>query len=135
MAEWTNDEKLELLLRMPWTIAPEEGDEPGDLVLTCAEIPSAIGTGRSEKAVIEDFYDSLRLSLRVALEHGDALPRPHGSQAPFPWETDAPERMAARFRAVMTPSGGMQAIPEPPAATAGVSDSGSQTIEPDLVAA
>jgi len=43
--EWTDDEKLDYLVRLPWKILPEEGDEPGDMVLTCAELVAA-GGGR-----------------------------------------------------------------------------------------
>ncbi len=116
---WSDSEKLDHLMRLPWTVVPQEGDEPGDLVLTCAELPSVIGTGTSEWDVTESFWSSLRLTLRAFVNDGECPPLPKHSIRGVPWESDSSEGTAARIRAVMTAPGETQAAPEAPRLTTG----------------
>ena len=75
--EWTSEEKLEQLLRLPWTIGAETTEE-GDQLLRVLEIPSAVGTGSTPGELESDLWDSLRESLRAYLHFGDTIPLPVG---------------------------------------------------------
>ena len=92
---------MQFLLKLPWTIVAEEGDEPGDLVLSIAEVPAAIGVGRSAADVEADLYAALDAVIRVYLEAGERPLRPTRMQAPLPWESHSSSPLAVRFRAVM----------------------------------
>lgn len=86
---WTNEDKLAALLRLPWTIGVQR-DPDGTLVARVAEIPDAIATGENEHELQKDLWDTLAESLRVRLEYGDDVPLPGGQRAP--WELGAPKR-------------------------------------------
>ncbi len=133
--QWTEDEKLDYLVRLPWKILPEEGDEPGDMVLTCAELPSAIGTGGSEREVVADFWASLRLTLRSYVRDGDIIPLPKGAAGTLPWETQVVEQWASRIRAVLTPKGETHADPEVPRLTAGDENAKFEALDREFVTA
>lgn len=83
MRHWTNQRKLELLLRLPWTVVPEKDED--DLILRVEELPSVIATGRTEQQVEADFWESLRATLETYLQFDDPVPKPRSISA-FPWE-------------------------------------------------
>ena len=49
---WDEQRKLDFLLRLPWTIYSEHTPE-GDVLLRVRELPSVMGTGDTEDAIIE----------------------------------------------------------------------------------
>lgn len=96
---WTDEHKINYMLRLPWTITPAHED--GETVLRVREIPSVIATGTSEEELDRELFEALRASLQAYLHFGDPLPRPPGVKS-FPWEdpqaTSAPTRLVFRGR-------------------------------------
>jgi predicted RNase H-like HicB family nuclease len=80
---WTNDQKVSALLRLPWTINVLRSD--GYFVSHVLEIPSALATADSADDLEDETWASLRASLEVYVENGDAVPLPSGVAA-LPWE-------------------------------------------------
>lgn len=92
---WTTDQKLESLIRLPWTISSEISPE-GDRLLRVAEIPSAVGSGADDLEAESDLWESLRASLAAYLHFDDPIPLPDGCV--LPWSFDhrrSEERMVA----------------------------------------
>ncbi len=85
---WTTDQKLDSLLRLPWTIRSEISPE-GDRLLRVAEIASAVGSGSSDSEAVSDLWESIRASLAAYLHFEDSIPLPEGST--LPWSV-APHR-------------------------------------------
>jgi len=83
---WTIEQKLESLLRLPWTIVSEVSPE-GDRLLRVGEIPSAVGTGVEDLEMESDLWESLRASLASYLHFDDPIPLPEGEV--LPWSTDS----------------------------------------------
>lgn len=79
---WTTDQKLESLLRLPWTISSETTPE-GDRLLRVAEIPSAVGSGTDDLEVESDLWESLRAFLAAYLHFDDEIPLPEGCDLPW----------------------------------------------------
>ena len=80
---WTAQEKLAALMRLPWTLRITE-EPDGSRVARVEEIPDAIATGRTSKELAVDLWESLAGSLEIRLEHDDPIPLPKGST--LPWE-------------------------------------------------
>jgi hypothetical protein len=135
MQQWDETDKLDYLMRLPWTILPQEGDEADEIVLTCAELPSVIGAGATQREVTEEFWTSLRMTLRSFITEGDPTPLPRRFAGRLPWESDEAERLAARIRAVMTTSGETLATSEAPRLTSGIEGTQSESLDGDLAAA
>ncbi|NUO64315.1 MAG: hypothetical protein HOQ11_06810 [Gemmatimonadaceae bacterium] len=139
MIAWNEKEQLDYLQRLPWTIVPQQGDEPGDLVLTCPEIPAAIGTGRDEDEVANNFWQSLRLVLRSCLREKDPIPLPARAPRTLPWAAEAPAALAFKFQAVMTSGGATQTKAKGPEMTAGIDnardEAGTERVERELTVA
>lgn len=81
--EWTVPDMLGALMRLPWTLHVEKDDEGDLLAASVREVPDAIATGRTDKALAIDLWESLRASLLVRLEHGDPIPLPEGCTLPW----------------------------------------------------
>jgi hypothetical protein len=81
---WSKEQKLKHLLRLPWTLLVEVGDEPDEVLIRVAEIPSAVGSGVGDAAV-EDFWASLSAALSARLDFGDRIPLPPDVNR-LPWE-------------------------------------------------
>lgn len=79
---WTIDQKIESLLRLPWTISSETSPE-GDRLLRVTEIPSAVGSGTDDLEVEADLWESLRASLVAYLHFDDPIPLPDGCVLPW----------------------------------------------------
>jgi hypothetical protein len=103
---WTIEQKLQALMRLPWSICVERDSVDGLLVAQVEEVPDAIATGATDAELARDLWHSLYDSLSVRLEHNDPLELPAGET--LPWSAarapGAP-RLAIRF------------IGSPPAAT------------------
>jgi predicted RNase H-like HicB family nuclease len=84
-AMWTNERKLEALLRLPWTLRMTHNTEDGTWVLRVAELPAALATGATPEALEPAFWESLRETLAVFLEHGDTIPLPP-LVSRYPWQ-------------------------------------------------
>lgn len=83
--EWTREQKLAALLLLPWTIRVERDPDEGYMVARVPEVPSAIATANDEAGLERELWESLQLSLEVALDHGDPISLP--AQVPvLPWE-------------------------------------------------
>jgi predicted RNase H-like HicB family nuclease len=82
---WTNERKLEALLRLPWSLTMSRNEEGGYWVMQVKELPAAIATGRTPEELEPAFWESLRETLAVFLEHGDAIPLP-ALVARYPWQ-------------------------------------------------
>ena len=81
----TVDQKLDLLLTLPWHQVSEVTPE-GDRLLRVREVPSATGSGDTAEQLEADLRESLRESLRAYLHFGDPLPLPAGCA--LPWAED-----------------------------------------------
>ena len=128
---WSETDKLTYLLRLPWTIVPQEGDEPGDLAVACAELPEAIGVGVTEAQVTASFWASMRLALRSYLRDGDPIRLPTHAPRMLPWEADQAAAAPAAYRVVMTAAGA--AKPQPAGDETGAIDDGvSERVLRDL---
>lgn len=74
---WSQEQQIEHLLRLPWTIVVATTPE-GDPLLRIAEIPSAVGTGSTAEEMEADLWDALREALSAYLHFGDPIPSPAG---------------------------------------------------------
>lgn len=79
---WTEEQKVEALLRLPWTVSVEKSPE-GDLVAYVREIPGVIATGRTMKALGIDLWASLKATLQCFVEFNDEIPLPPSSGLPW----------------------------------------------------
>lgn len=86
--EWTTEDRLDYLLRLPWTIVREVATD-GELLLRVAEIPSAVGNGDSLAELEGDMWESLRASLEAYVQFDDAIPLPPGISG-LPWQQERP---------------------------------------------
>jgi predicted RNase H-like HicB family nuclease len=94
-AMWTNERKVDALLRLPWRLRVTHGEENGHWVMRADEIPSALATGSTPEEVETAFWESLRESLLVYLECGDPIPLPAGVKC-LPWQlTGQPVRVVS----------------------------------------
>ena len=82
---WTNERKLDALLRLPWTLRMDHNVEDGHWSMRVAELPAAIVTAERVEDLEDAFWESLRETLKVFLEHGDVIPLP-ARVAQYPWE-------------------------------------------------
>ncbi len=71
------DQQLQQLLRLPWTVVREITPE-GELLLRIAEIPAAMGSGATPDEAEADLWASLEAALRAYLHFGDPVPVPAG---------------------------------------------------------
>jgi hypothetical protein len=81
--EWTNQSKIAVLLRLPWTI--DSTMEEGERVLRVRELPSVVVSGTDERELEREFWESLRESLAAYLHFGDPIPLPTGVRM-LPWD-------------------------------------------------
>lgn len=72
---WTPKQKVEFLIRQPWTVVREDTPE-GDTLLRVAELPGAVGCGNTREALESDFWESFVATLEAYVAV-DAVP-------PFP---------------------------------------------------
>ena len=79
---WTDERKIEFLLRLPWTLLAETTPE-GDSVIRITEIPSAVGTGATRDELEKDLWEALTTALRAYLHFGDPVPVPAGTKLPW----------------------------------------------------
>jgi predicted RNase H-like HicB family nuclease len=86
---WTEESKLLALLALPWSISVSEDAADGSLIAEVGEIPDAIATGDTEKALAIDLWESLKASLAIRLENEDPIPLPAGISA-LPWLAGPP---------------------------------------------
>lgn len=87
---WTDEEKLKVLLRLPWTILAEPGDDPGERVLRVEELPDVIAMGQTDEELEADFWESLEASMTCYLEEGVRPPMPARTAGlKLPWEVTA----------------------------------------------
>ena len=80
---WTIDNKVEALIRLPWSVRIERDDPDGAYVAVCSELPSVVASGASERELDADFFESLRETLRCYLEAGDEPPLPNCAKLPW----------------------------------------------------
>ncbi len=86
---WTMEQKLDLLMRLPWTVQKERTPE-GDDILRIRELPGVSGAGAEEAGREGELWASLRSRLAAHLEFGDAVPMPEGAALPWASDTDRP---------------------------------------------
>ena len=87
---WTSQEKLAALMRLPWSIRVEQEAGGGPLVAHVGELPDAVARGDSIKALGKHLWISLSESLARRLERGESIPLPPGR--PLPWDGPLPSR-------------------------------------------
>ena|ERR1700737_2846020 len=85
--KWTDQDKLRFLVSRSWTVTVERDKDEGYVILRVKELPSVIATGNDNKALEDDFWESLQASLETALQFGDPIQLPGGEKAP--WELAA----------------------------------------------
>lgn len=90
MTDPLNALKLELLLRLPWTIRVER-DEHGGESLTVSELPAVVAIGDTPKEMVEDLWEAMRSVLSAYLEEQVRPPLP-ASVDRLPWEHNPPSR-------------------------------------------
>ncbi len=121
---WTDDQKLAYLIRLPWTVLVEDGDEPGERVLRIEELPSVIVGGVNARELAEEFWVSLRTSLETYLHYGDRVPVPP-RVGPLPRDQPRPDTgRQIETRRVEVRSDGdasvhTEPLPPPPTALSG----------------
>lgn len=94
MTQWTDEMKIDLLMKMPWTIRSQAADEPGEIILRVDELPGLIVIGTPEE-LRGEFWEALRASLQAALHFGDEIKLP----VPFkmPWkQNEEPQQPTLR---------------------------------------
>ena len=79
---WTREQKLAALTRLPWTISTEREND-GTWIARVAEMSDAIATGKSERELAADLWESVYASLAVRLDRGDPIPLPSGCDLPW----------------------------------------------------
>lgn len=79
---WTESDKLQYLLRLPWTIVPDR--DASGLVLRVKELPAALAAGSDIDDLGSSFWESLTETLRAYLHFGDPIPLPPGVRS-LPW--------------------------------------------------
>ena len=82
---WTNERKLEALLRLPWTLHMTRNIEDGHWAMRVEELPAALATGATPEDLERAFWESLRETLAVFLDHGDKIPLPPRVSR-YPWQ-------------------------------------------------
>lgn len=81
------DEKIALLLRLPWTLTVDRDPSDDSLTASIAELPEFVASGADERALVSDIHDGLHaLFLDYLEEDEDSLPLPAG--AVLPWRVD-----------------------------------------------
>lgn len=80
---WTTKQRLEALMRLPWTILTEKSEFGDYSVWRIAEMPDAIVTGTEERELARETYLALKASLACRLEFGDEITLPPGTQLPW----------------------------------------------------
>ncbi|HEX6048122.1 MAG TPA: hypothetical protein VFZ21_02600 [Gemmatimonadaceae bacterium] len=80
---WTLEQKLDALMRLPWSLSFTRSEHGNYLVARVAEVADAMATGENDRAAAIALYESLRASLLVRLEHGDELPLPANTVLPW----------------------------------------------------
>src|SRR5690349_19812552 len=83
---WTNEQKIEALLRLPWTVQLTKNSEDGTLAMRDKELPAALAVATNPTELEAEFWESLRETLSVFLEHGDTVPLP-ALVKQYPWES------------------------------------------------
>lgn len=95
---WTREQKLDSLMRLPWTIRVERDAEEGYLIARVAEIPSALAAADSESSLEYELWESLRVSLEVYLDHADVITLPPSVHS-LPWERPPQVRRVTAVKA------------------------------------
>lgn len=80
---WTPQQKMEALMRLPWTVRTDHDAEDG-YVAKVDELPSVVATGDSEKELASDLWEALEAALYALLAHSDPIPLP--PDCTLPWE-------------------------------------------------
>jgi predicted RNase H-like HicB family nuclease len=81
---WTPEQKLDALMKLPWTVVSGRNEEDGYYVARVAELEGVLATGATLKELGRDLWESLRSGLACRLEFDDDIPLPAGIRAP--WE-------------------------------------------------
>ena len=82
---WSNEQKLDALLKLPWSLRMTQNTEEGYWVMRVEELPAALATAETPHALEGAFWESLRETLSVFLEHGDVIPLPAVVKR-YPWQ-------------------------------------------------
>jgi predicted RNase H-like HicB family nuclease len=82
--DWSIQDKLSALMRLPWQISLVRDPIDGTLVAEVAELPDAVATGDTEAELSKQLWEALSESLLSRLEHGDQIPLP--PRGFLPWE-------------------------------------------------
>lgn len=87
---WTPQQQLAALMRLPWSVRVESEGSDRSLVARVVEIPDAIGRGNSVKEVAKHLWESLVASLERRLDQGELIPLPPASSLPWMAEPTPP---------------------------------------------
>lgn len=85
---WTVSQKVDHLIRLPWTIVAEKTPE-GDSLLRVVELPAAVGSGIDEKSLSDDFWESFVATLEAYIALDSVPPLPAGITS-VPWAEPDP---------------------------------------------
>lgn len=107
---WTDEQKIDHLLRLPWTIVRDVTPE-GDRLLRVRELSSVVGCGQTDVELDADFWDSLATTLRAYLHFHDTIPLPAPIKS-LPWESAAPDSGVRGIQVQGNASGQIPAVRE-----------------------
>jgi hypothetical protein len=91
--DWTPQQKLMALMRLPWSVRVKQDDVRGSFTAQVAEIPEVMGTGNSMKELGKSLWVSLADNLERRLKRGDMVPLPPGKK--LPWDGERSPRVEA----------------------------------------
>ncbi len=80
---WTAEQKIDALMRLPWSVSTQKSAYGSYLTARIAEVSDAIATAADERSLARELFASLRASLSCRIDYGDEIPLPEGFQLPW----------------------------------------------------
>jgi hypothetical protein len=91
---WTAEQKVDSLMRLPWTLVAEQADDAGEYMIRVKELPGLLVIGTKQE-INDEFWDALRATLESYLEFEDRYELPPGVKC-VPWEAAPPKNFVHR---------------------------------------
>jgi hypothetical protein len=87
--DWTTEQKVKSLMRLPWTVMSEKADDPDEFIVRVKELPGTVVVGTKDE-IDEEFWDALRTGIEARLQFDDGFELPPGVRC-LPWKAEAPK--------------------------------------------
>ena len=81
--EWNREKKIAALVLLPWTVIVARDDTDEYFVARVAELSDVIATGKNDRELARDLWESLETSFDARLDFDVELPLPRNSIAPW----------------------------------------------------